>query len=454
MRFRAGRRAAASSCCVRVTTLRNVTAPASLLRCATASLRSRCCARVATLPRCCPTALPCCRVSALPFWCVAALLRSVRVGAAAFVALPRFCASAFALPRCRVAALSRCRVVALPRRRAACRAALLRCCVAALLRSRFRAAVLPCRVAALLHGGFAALPRRCIAMLLRCRVVELLNAMLRRCRCASRCCILALLRRRVVAFSRRCVAALLIPSLPRCCILCKFFIVLLSGMPPVRIPLLAETSKPVVVWSDAMWELARDAEGGAFTAIDEEPGLEFYVAKAAVAFAVWDPESSRWYHSYSDVTVEVLRRLVPGKMTYIGQLEALAFACVQETFCVHNLQHVFYDRQVYAFVDKISAKFGLQRGYSSSDTGKILNACKVRQASLLSRVWFEWVPTHQNLAGLPSGGGMEEFFRVIREATGAADSRFLDLAFPNFSSWEAPLEVLVAGASKKRRRPR
>ena len=59
-------------------------------------------------------------------------------------------------------------------------------------------------------------------------------------------------------------------------------------MPPVRIPLLAETSKPVVVWSDAMWELARDAEGGAFTAIDEEPGLEFYVAKAAVAFAVWD----------------------------------------------------------------------------------------------------------------------------------------------------------------------
>ena len=448
MRFRAGRRAAASSCCVRVTTLRNVTAPASLLRCAAALLRSRCCARVAAL------ASLLCRVAALLRCRVAASLRC-RSGALLRCSVP-FALALLRLSRCRASALlrSRCRVVALPRRRAACRAALLRCCVAALLRSRFRAAVLPCRVAALLHGGFAALPRRCIAMLLRCRVVELLNAMLRRCRCASRCCILALLRRRVVAFSRRCVAALLIPSLPRCCILCKFFIVLLSGMPPVRIPLLAETSKPVVVWSDAMWELARDAEGGAFTAIDEEPGLEFYVAKAAVAFAVWDPESSRWYHSYSDVTVEVLRRLVPGKMTYIGQLEALAFACVQETFCVHNLQHVFYDRQVYAFVDKISAKFGLQRGYSSSDTGKILNACKVRQASLLSRVWFEWVPTHQNLAGLPSGGGMEEFFRVIREATGAADSRFLDLAFPNFSSWEAPLEVLVAGASKKRRRPR
>ena len=236
---------------------------------------------------------------------------------------------------------------------------------------------------------------------------------------------------------------------------CKFFIVLLSDMPPVRVPLLSETSKPVVVWSDAMWELARDSEGGAFTAVDEESGLEFYVAEAVVAFTVWDPESSSWYHSYRDVTVEVLRLLVPGKMTYIGQLEALAFACVQETFCVHNLQHVFYDRQVYAFVDNISAKFGLQKGYSKRpDTAKILNACKVRQASLLSRVWFEWVPTHQNLADLPSRGGMEEFFRVIREATGVAESRFLDLAFPNFSSWEAPLEVLVAGATKKRRRPR
>ena len=210
MRFRAGRRAAASSCCVRVTTLRNVTAPASLLRCAAALLRSRCCARVAALAllrsrRYFAALLPYC-VAVLPRLCAAVPVRCCvapfrsrwRCCGCRVAALLRFCV--------RVAALSRCRVVALPRCRVAASSSCVPCRVAAVLRRRIAAFAFPC--------CRAALPRCCVATWWLCRFTASLHCYV----AALSCC--RVVECHVAALSV-CVA-LLHPSVaasPRCCIL-------------------------------------------------------------------------------------------------------------------------------------------------------------------------------------------------------------------------------------------
>ena len=63
-------------------------------------------------------------------------------------------------------------------------------------------------------------------------------------------------------------------------------------------------------------------------AIDEDTGESFFVAQATVAFAVFDPDQSMWFHGYRDVDRSVLQLMVQGKKTYIGQLEALAYSFV------------------------------------------------------------------------------------------------------------------------------
>ena len=139
--------------------------------------------------------------------------------------------------------------------------------------------------------------------------------------------------------------------------------------------------------------------------------------------------------------------------TYIGQLEALAYACVTESVA----PEVFWGRQAYVFIDNTSTKFGLQKGYSRRpDTGRIINACKFRQAQLLFRPWFEYVPSRQNLADLPSRDRMGEYLATIFEATGATGSQWTDVVFPDFSSWMAPLETVPlptpSNAGRRRKR--
>ena len=108
------------------------------------------------------------------------------------------------------------------------------------------------------------------------------------------------------------------------------------------------------------------------------------------------------------------------------------------------------------WIDNLAAKYGLQKGYSKvDDSGRIINAFKIRQAELKMRIWFEYVPSHQNLADLPSRGKMEEMFKVVEAlsrmvgASGWVFEHFVEVRLPKFSTWLAPLAEL---AGRKRRR--
>jgi len=193
-----------------------------------------------------------------------------------------------------------------------------------------------------------------------------------------------------------------------------FFIDLLEKLPAQKVSLVDSTEKSLYIWSDAMWELTT-AAGATVTAIDEATGEEFYVADAAIAFVLFDPSDGTWHTCEAQIGRDVLRLMVQGKKSYIGQLEALAAAAVLSSMPADRL----YGRRAMFWIDNLAAKYGLQKAYSKvDDSGRIINAFKVRQAQLQLQIHFEYVPSHQNLADLPSRGRFDDMCRVIDEATG------------------------------------
>ena len=66
------------------------------------------------------------------------------------------------------------------------------------------------------------------------------------------------------------------------------------------------------------------------------------------------------------------------------------------------------------------------------------------------RCWFEWVPSEQNIADLPSRGAFDRMMEVIDAVSGPEWVLFSYAAvLPDFSSWDAPLASLP---SRKRGR--
>ena len=233
-----------------------------------------------------------------------------------------------------------------------------------------------------------------------------------------------------------------------------FFIELLRKLPAHQVPLYESDERPLYVWSDAMWELADSVGGATVTAVDDETGELYYVADAAIAFTVFDPEDGTWHECHADVDRDVLRLMVQGKKSYIGQLEALAATAVLSSMPRKRL----YGRRMLFWIDNLAAKYGLQKGYSKvDDSGRIINAFRALQSALHLRIHFEYVPSHQNLADLPSRGNFDEMFEVIYLATGVRmvshgeGKNFFkyDFVLPSFESWKAPLVYL---ASKRKRR--
>ena len=47
------------------------------------------------------------------------------------------------------------------------------------------------------------------------------------------------------------------------------------------------------------------------------------------------------------------------------------------------------------------------------DSGRIINAFKVKQAVLNLRAWFEYIPSEQNIADVPSRGAFDKMMEVI-----------------------------------------
>ena len=226
-----------------------------------------------------------------------------------------------------------------------------------------------------------------------------------------------------------------------------FFIHLLSNLPPSRFNVLPDSAKPLYVWSDAMWEPLKHEGGRLVSAVDEETGELFYIAKATIAFVCFDPSDGTWHESSRVIGFDVIRHMVPGKKTYIGQLECLAAEFFLETMPADRLA----GRSAIFWIDNLAAKYGLQKAYSKvEDSGRVINAFKVKQAALRLRCWFEYVPSEQNIADLPSRGAYSRMLEVIDAVSSGEWTLFSYAAvLPNFSTWDAPLASLP---SRKRSR--
>ena len=99
------------------------------------------------------------------------------------------------------------------------------------------------------------------------------------------------------------------------------------------------------------------------TAVDSDTGETFYIADAAIAFVVFDPMDQTWHTCYASIDREVIRMMVPGKKTYIGQLEVLAATAVLSSMPDDRL----LGRNSLLWIDNLAAKYGLQKGYSKVD---------------------------------------------------------------------------------------
>ena len=174
-----------------------------------------------------------------------------------------------------------------------------------------------------------------------------------------------------------------------------------------------------------MWEPLETDSGGLVTAYDDD-GKLYYLAKAQIAFAVYDVENDEWHRSQRDIGLDVIKQMVPGKKTYIGQLEALAAASVLETLPARLTR----GRSAIMWIDNLSAKYGLQKGYSKvPDSGRIINAFRLKQASLGMTIWFEYVPSKQNIADLPS----RRDFELLR----TLGSTWIPPVLPSARGWVA-----------------
>ena len=199
---------------------------------------------------------------------------------------------------------------------------------------------------------------------------------------------------------------------------------------------------PVLVWSDAMYErtAAVPARGGFLIVVPAEGDV---------------PE--RVYMSQHDTPSEVLRKFVPGKKQYIGQLELL-YAVAPYTSC----PDLFRGRQVIHFIDNTSACAALVKGYSRAiDSGLIVNAFHAYNLGLRADVFFEYVRSAANPADMPSRDAMGELWDLLGSVGLAQHAREVRTFLPSFDTWDAPADQLFEKAmgfsgnrsrSKKRKR--
>ena len=233
---------------------------------------------------------------------------------------------------------------------------------------------------------------------------------------------------------------------------------LLRRLPPRVVPLVDKGREQCVyIWSDAMWEPLTDAQGDAVQVFDEVSGESFYIAKATLAFVVYRPWCDKWSHAYRDVGIETIRQMVPGKKTYIGQLEALAAAAA-----VHSLPESWLaGRDGYMWIDNMGAKYSLQKGSArAEDSARIVDSFSKRVAGLQFRPWFEYVPSKQNVADLPSRGMWAEYYSAIgadafgKLPSGAAASSKIEMRIPDVATWSVLSGSGRPPGTRKRRRGR
>ena len=181
--------------------------------------------------------------------------------------------------------------------------------------------------------------------------------------------------------------------------------------------------------------------------IDDETGDSFYIGDAEIAFVAYDPIDDTWHTGAKSVGLDIIKQMLPNKKTCIGQLEAMAADAFVHTLPADRL----HNRKAFMWIDNLSAVYSLRKGDSKvGDTGKVVNSFHVMQTKRQLRMWFEYVPSEQNIADLPSRRKWCELHRVIDSVSGGSRTCFrYDVVIPPYDSWLSPL---LGHSSAKRRR--
>jgi hypothetical protein len=147
-----------------------------------------------------------------------------------------------------------------------------------------------------------------------------------------------------------------------------------------------------LVWSDAMYTARADA-----VTMGDVIGYETGLGYVAV-----DIEEVRKTAACRTCPQEILRSMLP-KMTYIGQLELIAILLPY-----WSEPERFAGRDVIHFVDNTSAIYCAIKDYSKSpDSARIVHCIHAILVAFDINVWFEYVPSKENISDGPSRGACE-----------------------------------------------
>ena len=206
----------------------------------------------------------------------------------------------------------------------------------------------------------------------------------------------------------------------------EFLVHILPRLPPRVFRFLEKQRKPVILYTDAMYETS--------------------TGEARIGVAIYDPEAADegrppWKHISATVPAWVFRcwRV---RQQYIGPLETIA-----PLIALLSAPESFRGRDVVLFIDNTGALFGLGKGdCREADSARIIHLFHAACLALRVRVWVEHVATGANLADMPS----RDDFSLLRKL-GSVPVDAGDVFWPDLSQGltQAFLDVWARLAGKE-----
>ena len=223
-----------------------------------------------------------------------------------------------------------------------------------------------------------------------------------------------------------------------------FFRALLEGdtprLPPLRIPIVADSTPPLLVYTDAAFswrrKRARDCEAQPAQRSREQylsrsdPIPEPWQFNGELGMLIHDPADGWTVVASGRPDIDTVRHYMRReRRTYIAQLEGLGMLAPYYTF-----PRRFAGRRVVHFADNTVAISALVHGYSASvDMADISNAYHLLAAGLRTAAYFDYVPSAANIADLPSRGDF-----ALPRALGAD---VVEMRVPTHAMLTGPLEA-------------
>ena len=217
---------------------------------------------------------------------------------------------------------------------------------------------------------------------------------------------------------------------------------LLENLPVLVISCLAIKQRPIVVWSDAAYELssATPAIIGFVVFVPHlsaasgyNPGRHLMtLGKRARRTAV-----GSFFYAWMVVPDSFMQRFKVKKQ-YIGQLELLGAVCVYYSWpAIERAAGRKLPTEVIHFIDNSSALCALIKGYSGlPDSARLVYAYHC----LLLTVWFEprvihmaFVATAANIGDMPTRLEKEHFVDFLSNL----DATLIQLELPPLDAWES-----------------